>query len=230
MIKTICRLTKQQVYKRFIENRQRQLFGGYYCRIQTRDKVVALTFDDGPLHPNTTELLTLLDEESVKATFFMLGTQVENNPILAKEVLSKGHQIGNHSYSHPYMFLIPPARIRIEIEKTDALLREIGVKGEILFRAPYGEQFLILPYILHRMKKKNILFDFFPDPPEWRDFPIEDTAQSILRQSRPGSIIVLHDGTDAGHKVCDITKIVIHGLKEKEYSFITVSELLELEI
>src|SRR5262245_55869804 len=104
-----------------------QLFGEYVARVPIDTPVVALTFDDGPHPLYTGQVLDVLDRFHAKATFFMMGRNVERFPTLVREVVERGHEVGNHSYSHPRLILMSPARIREEIERTDKLLREAGV-------------------------------------------------------------------------------------------------------
>ena len=168
-----------------------QLFGDYVARVDTQERVVALTFDDGPNPLHTPRVLAALDQHQVKATFFMMGRNVERYPEVAREVMRRGHEIGNHSYSHPKLVLMSPRRVREEIERTDTLLRDIGVSGEIHFRPPHAAKFIVLPYVLVQMKKLSVLGDV--DPEEWKRPSAAVMTESILRQVRPGSIIGLHD-------------------------------------
>lgn len=206
-----------------------QLFGKYYYRLRTNDKVVALTFDDGPLEPYTRELLEVLGRHQVQATFFFVGKKIEMAPDLARLVYSKGHELGNHSYSHPHLIFKSFSFIRKEILKTDNLLREIVAPGEVIhFRSPYGQKFIGVPYVLNQLKNKNILFDFFSDPPDWESTDSQRIAESIINRSRPGSILVLHDGNrNAGPQVAKTTDLVIQGLRQKGYRFETIKQLLE---
>ena len=168
-----------------------QLFGDYVARVDTNERVVALTFDDGPDPFHTPRVLDVLDQHHVKATFFMMGRNVERYPKVAREVLRRGHEIGNHSYSHPKLILMSPRRVRDEIERTDTLLRGIGVTGEIHFRPPHASKFIVLPCVLVQMRKLSVLGDV--DPKEWKQRPAAVMTESILRQVRPGSILGLHD-------------------------------------
>ena len=210
----------------FIENFHWQPFGDYHTRVPTSERIVALTFDDGPLPPYTDELLAVLARRRVRATFFFVGEKIERYPEAAARVLAAGHQLGNHSYSHPRLYHKSPAFIRTQIESTDALLRELGVTGDIPFRAPYGASFVLLPWILWRSGRQHVLFDFFPDPRDWHGAPAEAVAASVVEQARPGSIIVLHDGNPhAGVNVAAISDLVIARLGEQGYRFATVAEL-----
>jgi peptidoglycan-N-acetylglucosamine deacetylase len=199
-----------------------QLFGDYVARVETTEKVAALTFDDGP-HPRfTAPMLDVLDQHGVKATFFMMGRNVERHPALAREVLRRGHELGNHSYSHPKLIWMSPRRVRDEIERTDRLLRDLGVPEPIHFRPPHAAKFVILPYILVRMKKLSVLGDV--DPEEWKRPPAAVMIGSILRQVRPGSIIGLHD--PLGAETLRTAQAVIPALIQQGYRFETVSQLV----
>jgi peptidoglycan/xylan/chitin deacetylase (PgdA/CDA1 family) len=229
ILKRAVRPFNDVLRRRYIENFRWQPFGEYHNRVPTSDRVVSLTFDDGPLPPYTDQLLEVLAHHRVRATFFFVGENIERHRAAAARALAAGHQLGNHSYSHPRLYHRWPRFVRAQIESTDALLRELGVTGDIPFRAPYGVGFLVLPWILLRTKRRHVLFDFFPDPPDWRGGPPEAVAASVKAQTRPGSIIVLHDGNPtAGPHVAEIADLVITDLREQGYRFATVSELLAL--
>jgi peptidoglycan/xylan/chitin deacetylase (PgdA/CDA1 family) len=199
-----------------------QLFGDFVARVETTEPVVALTFDDGPHPTNTVRMLDLLDRHQVRATFFMMGRNVERHPAVAREVLARGHEIGNHSYSHPKLILMPPARVRDEVTRTDQLLREIGVTGTIHFRTPHASKFLVLPYVLMRMGKLNVLGDV--DPAEWKRRPPAVMIESVLSQVRPGSIIGFHD--TQGDPTLETVDSILTTLAGEGYRFETVSELV----
>jgi len=199
-----------------------QLFGDYVARVDTEDRVVALTFDDGPDPFHTPRVLAVLDELQVKATFFMIGRNVERYPAVAREVLRRGHEVGNHSYSHPKLVLMSPSRVRDEIARTDRLLREIGVSGEILFRPPHAAKFIVLPYVLRQMNKLSVLGDV--DPEEWKRPSAAVMTASILHQVRPGSIIGLHD--PMGAETLHTLQNILPALTAQGYRFKTVSALM----
>ena len=199
-----------------------QLFGDYVARVDTEDRVVALTFDDGPDPIYTPRVLAVLDQQQVKATFFMIGRNVERYPAVAREVLRRGHEVGNHSYSHPRLVLMSPSRVRDEIARTDKLLRDIGVTGEIYFRAPHASKFIVLPCVLVQMGKVNVMGDVSAE--EWRQRPAAVMTESILRQVRPGSIIGLHD--PMGAETLKTVQNILPALVSQGYRFETVSELV----
>jgi peptidoglycan/xylan/chitin deacetylase (PgdA/CDA1 family) len=203
-----------------------QVFGELVNHVDTKEKVVALTYDDGPNPPYTNQLIGILERNQIKATFFVIGNIIEKHPATVRLVLSKGHELGNHSYSHQKMTSENPSFIRSEIEKTDQLLRQLGVKEEIHFRAPYGRKFLVLPYLLAKMNKKNILWNVNPN--DYKAPSSEVIENYVLEHVTPGSIILLHDGGgDRSHTVT-ATESLIKKLGERGYRFKTVSELMRV--
>ena len=131
-------------------------------RINTTEKVVALTFDDGPTVTGTNDILSVLDEKQIKATSYLIGGELEQNLEEAKKLVAAGHEIGNHSYSHVRMLLVSPAFVQQEIEKTDHLIRQAGYHQEITFRPPYGKKLFALPWYLSKTGRKTISWDVEP--------------------------------------------------------------------
>jgi peptidoglycan/xylan/chitin deacetylase (PgdA/CDA1 family) len=203
-----------------------QVFGELVNHVDTKEKVVALTYDDGPNPPYTNQLIGILERNQIKATFFVVGNIIEKHRATVRLVLSKGHELGNHSYSHQKMTSENPSFIRSEIEKTDQLLRQLGVKEEIHFRAPYGRKLLVLPYILAKMNKKNILWNVNPN--DYKAQNSEVIENYVLEHVSPGSIILLHDGGGDRSRTVTATESLIKKLGEKGYTFKTVSELMRV--
>ena len=201
-----------------------QILGELITHVDTKEKVVALTYDDGPNPPYTNQLLNLLERLQVKATFFVVGKNVEQHPETVQLLVSKGHELGNHSYSHAQLVWKTPWFVRSEIEKTDKLLRQLGVKQEIHFRAPYGFKLLILPYLLAKMHKKNIMWSV--NPRDFAEGNSEVIENYVVEQVRPGSIILMHDGGGDRSPTIAATEGLIQKLQEQGYQFKTVSELM----
>lgn len=219
-----CVLAVPVIVREVSKLHYQQLFGDSYHNVETSEKVVALTFDDGPDPSYTRQVIEVLDRNRVKATFFMVGTAIEKHQETAKVVYAKGHELGNHSYSHAWMVFKSPAFVRSEIDKTDSLLRNVGVMGAIQFRSPFGSQLLILPYILSQKKKKNILFDV--DPRDWETQDPQLLARRVLEQTEAGSIILLHDGGGDRSGTVQALEMIIRELTERGFQFVKVSELL----
>lgn len=210
------------------KSRTFQFFGGLVDKVETTEKVVALTFDDGPaIHTN--EILTILKAENVRGTFFLTGNEIEKNPEDAKKIAEEGHEIGNHSYSHQRMVLKSPTFIKEEIEKTDELIRQTGYKGDIHFRPPFGKKLLQLPYYLHKHDRKSILWNIEPETYPEVAADSSKITQHVLEKIEPGSIILLHVMYESRQESLNSVKEIITSLKEQGYSFVTVSELLEFE-
>lgn len=202
-----------------------QLFGDFCYCVKTSENVVALTYDDGPDPVSTKKILDILKQHEVKATFFMVGERIKKYPEIARAVYQDKHELGNHSFSHTKMIFKPPTFVRLQIEKTDALLKDLGVSAEIHFRSPFKTQLFILPYILYKMKKKNILWDI--DSQDWKIKNTELVAEHVLKLVKPGSIILLHDSRSSMLHTIEATDIIIKKIKEMGYSFKTVNQLLK---
>lgn len=200
--------------------------GEYFTHFKVKEKAIALTYDDGPNPPYTEQLLKTLAEFNAKATFFVIGKNIEQYPQTIKLIQLQGHELGNHSYSHSKMVFKCPALIKSEIEKTDQLLHQLGVKQEIHFRAPFGFKLVILPYLLAKMQKKNILWNI--DPKDYATLDPEKIKNYILEQIRPGSIVLLHDGGENCSSTIIATRSILQNLQKQGYQFKTVSEMLLL--
>jgi peptidoglycan/xylan/chitin deacetylase (PgdA/CDA1 family) len=202
-----------------------QFFGEIYPRINTDQKVVALTFDDGPT-PKTDSILAILRDLNIKATFFVNGKDLVKNRRWGQRIVSAGHQLGNHTYSHNRMVLKTFAFTKDEIERTDSLIRQAGYQGEIFFRPPNGKKLFMLPYYLKQTNRKTIMWDV--EPESYADIAGDSAkiTEHVLANTRPGSIILLHVMFDTrGESVKAISSIVV-GLKKRRYVFKTVGELL----
>lgn len=213
---------------KLMNSRTFQLFGSIVPRVDTQEKVVALTFDDGPSE-KTGQILDVLQGLDVKATFFLVGSSIEQFPEEAKNIAAAGHQIGNHTYSHNRMVLRSLPYISGEIEKTDALIRQAGYQGEIQFRPPNGKKFILVPYYLMKQDRTTITWDLEPNSYPDVDSSSGSIAKYVVDNAKPGSIILLHVMFDSqGHSIGALQGIV-EGLREKGYQFVTVNQLLEYE-
>ncbi|MEW8971337.1 MAG: polysaccharide deacetylase family protein, partial [Mesobacillus sp.] len=172
---------------RLMNSRTFQLFGGLTSQVETDEKVVAITFDDGPTQ-QVEDILPLLEKYDAKATFFLIGNEIEENPEAAQMIASAGHQIGNHTYSHNRMVLKSPSFIKEEIEKTNTLIVNAGFTGEIDFRPPNGKKLLALPYYLDQQNIDTITWNLEPDSYYSSS---ADKLNYIKDHVKPGSIILM---------------------------------------
>ena len=212
------------LYK-LMNSRSFQLFGGLTNYVDTDQKVVALTFDDGPTK-KVDEILPLLDQYNVKATFFLIGNDIEKNPEEAKKIVSAGHQVGNHTFSHDRMVLKSPSFIKEEIEKTDELIREAGYKDEIDFRPPYGKKMIGLPYYLNKVQKETITWNIEPDT---YYSSAADKVEYVKKNIKPGSIILLHPMYDKTGNELKTIEEILQSLTKEGYQFVTVDELQKMK-
>ena len=193
---------------------------------------IALTFDDGPNEPYTSQILDILKKYNVKATFFVLGTNVERYPDTARRIVEEGHVIGNHTYDHPYLLIQSKAHIKYEIEKTEQAIFKATHTKPYLFRPPYG---VTDNWIYHAVKEHDYITI------EWsvtgnnggKEISTDVIEKDVLSRVTNGAIILLHDGKRLikGADRRDIVKalpFIIESLQKKGYQFVTVSELLGL--
>jgi peptidoglycan-N-acetylglucosamine deacetylase len=206
-----------------------QFFGQLVPRVNTSQRVVALTFDDGPTPDATGQILSTLDQEHVRATFFVTGAELEKNMDEGKRIVAAGHELGNHTYSHERMVLVTPSFVRQEIERTDKLIRDAGYREEIYFRPPYGKKLFVLPYYLFKTGRKSITWDVEPDSYPEVAANSDKITEHVLSRTRPGSIIILHAMYPGRSESLKAVKKIVEGLKAQGYSFKTVSELLASE-
>lgn len=201
-----------------------QIIGQSFRCVNTQEKVVALTFDDGPAPDGTQAMLDLLARYNIQATFFLIGNRVEQHPEFVQRILQAGHQVGNHTWSHTPMMFKSPSYMRQEIEKTDAILRGLGHPNEIFFRAPCGMKLLLLPLILRKMNKKNIIFDSVAW--DWSSPGVDQIVHNVMSSVHAGSIVLLHDGVGNQQETIVAVEEIIKQLQEQGYRFVTVAQLL----
>ena len=186
----------------------------------TGNKVIALTFDDGP-GPYTAHLLDVLDQYGAKATFFLIGSKVSSQANVVRNIQARGHQLGNHSWSHPELPKLPVDQIAGEIDRTnDAIKQATGVTPAIL-RPPYGA---VNGAVLEQLRLRgmsSILWSV--DTRDWADRNSDIVCSRAVAGARPGAIILMHDihQTSVGAVPC-----ILSALKQQGYSFVTVQGLL----
>ena len=211
-----------------ISSRTFQFYGSITSCVPTTEKVVALTFDDGP-SAYTREVLDVLVQNKVRATFFLIGSELEQHMEEGRLLIQAGEEIGNHSYSHNRLVFKAYATIKREVDKTDSLIRAVGYQGEILFRPPGCKKFIGLPHYLDEVGKKTITWDVEPESYAETRQSAERIIQYVTAHTKPGSIILLHVMTGSAGESRRSLDGIIKGLHAKGYKFVTVSELLHLK-
>jgi cellulose synthase/poly-beta-1,6-N-acetylglucosamine synthase-like glycosyltransferase/peptidoglycan/xylan/chitin deacetylase (PgdA/CDA1 family)/spore germination protein YaaH len=211
-------------------------------QIGATKKKLAITFDDGPDQRWTPRILDILKEKKVPATFFVIGLNASDSPELVKREFAEGHEIGNHTYTHPNFNSDDPAKaisktqIRWELNLTQRLIEStIGVKS-ILFRPPFGidhqpeyaEEVAQLPIV---QDMGYLIVGQKIDPHDWqqrdgKQIPAQEIVDGVLRQSEDGNIILFHDGGGDRSQTIAALPQIIDSLRAQGYQFVSVSDLI----
>lgn len=187
-------------------------------------KYVALTFDDGPCSKVTPRILETLKEFDAKATFFMLGSQVDYYPALAKQVADNGHEIANHTQNHKDLTTLHPSAIRHEIATSRQKIYEATGQNPQLLRPPYGAYNESVLQVVGENQEPMILWSV--DSLDWKSRNATAVNEKILNSIRPGSIVLMHD---IHSSTADALPMLLSALEDEGYEFITVSQLLLLQ-
>ena len=193
--------------------------------------VVALTFDDGPSE-DTERILDLLAAHDLRGTFFMVGRNVERFPQIARRVVAEGHEIGNHSYSHPIFLYRTSRETRQQLERAQVLIAEtVGVRPRWA-RPPCGVRTPAYFRTAQSLGLRTVQWDVAGF--DWKKRSAERIAQDVLRGARPGSIILLHDGDSEGKRdrrdTVAALPMIIEGLRARGLRIAPLSQLLEEEV
>ena len=195
-----------------------------YSQARVDQPYIAMTFDDGPSAENTPRLLEMLKQRNIKATFFLIGQNVASNPDLVRRILGDGHEIGNHSWTHPQLSKLSDDRVTAEITQTQDAIKNASGFTPTLLRPPYGA---ITPrqreWIENRFGLNIILWSV--DPLDWKRPGASVITQRILSQTRPGAIILSHD---IHKQTVDAMPATLDALIAKGYKFVTVSQLIAM--
>jgi peptidoglycan/xylan/chitin deacetylase (PgdA/CDA1 family) len=226
VVGTLCLVATVYVCFRISRTRRLQLIGNIVTHVETRDSVVALTFDDGPTPRHTDSILAVLEREGARATFFVIGADLQRNPELGRRIVAGGHVLGNHTWSHQRMVGRSLSLVRREVEDTDRQIRTAGQRGPIHFRAPYSHKFVTLPWYLHRTGRTNVSWNVEPDGSPAIAATADGIVRHVLEEARPGSIILLHPWYPSRETTRQALPGIIRGLRARGYELVTVPELL----
>ena len=198
-----------------------------YRSVNTEKKQIALSFDDGP-HPILTErILDILERYHAKATFFMVGVNVVNYPDAAHAVLKRGHEIGNHTFSHVRLSAMNESEVNREIFDCEDALEELLEYRPRLFRPPQG--------FINRHVEKCVeegdygLVLWSIDTRDWENKNAAQIAKNVIENAKPGDIILMHDYIGKQSKTPEALEIILPALIEKGYEFVTVSNMLGIQ-
>lgn len=190
--------------------------------VRTKSPVVAMTFDDGP-HPKLTPiLLDMLKARGLRATFYLIGNRAVRYPQIVRRIMDEGHEIGNHSWSHPDLSRLSNKQILHEMDQTTRAIYDITGRVPVTFRPPYGSFSRKQRLMLYEARNlPTILWSV--DPQDWRRPGANAVASRILKGSRPGSIILSHDIQSGTIKAMPKT---LDGLSKRGLKFGSVSQMM----
>ncbi len=198
-----------------------------YFSKENESKKIALTFDDGPHYKYTEEILDILDEYNVKATFFVVGKLAEMNPELVIREIADGHEVAGHTWSHPKLSGISEENLINEINATEELLLEIAEYRPRLFRPPEGKCGELVRKVAGKLDYKVILWTV--DTRDWAHTPSDKIVECVLNNTRSGSIILCHDFIGTNSPTPSALRQFIPKLLSDGYEFVTVSDLISEE-
>jgi peptidoglycan-N-acetylglucosamine deacetylase len=177
--------------------------------------IVRLTFDDGPVRANTPRVLDVLSDYRVKATFFVIGERARRYPRLVRREYREGHSVQNHTYTHPDLTTLGPVGIRRELRATNRAITAAGVPRPYRFRPPYGITNARVRSVGASLGLIQTLWSV--DPRDWADPPASVICRRVVSNVRPGSIVLLHDGSGANTE--EALPCIIKKLRAQGYGF-----------
>lgn len=186
---------------------------------------IAITFDDGPHPVNTKKILDVLDKYNVKSTFFVIGVNAKNYPSSLREIVERGHEIGNHTYSHSVLKSMSEDRIKKEITDTEDTLNGICNLTPELLRPPCGLYDGSLINVAKKLDYKIVLWTI--DTNDWAHNSVDNIVKEILKSVKSGDIILFHDYITGKNNTPEALEIIIPRLQKMGFNIVTVSELLQ---
>jgi len=211
---------------RLMNARSFQLLGRQVAQVTTDEKVVALTFDDGPADEYVAGVLADLKRYQARGTFFVVGAAAQKNQSALRALVTAGQEVGNHSFTHPRLVLVSTATVAREVESTDRVIRSAGYGGPIPFRPPYSKRLLSAPYYLWRHGRTTVMWNLEPDSRAAIAEDPQAMATYVADTVRPGSIVLLHVWAGGNSASRAALPLILRALTEKGYRVVTVSELL----
>jgi len=205
------------------------VFGRVFFESQTTKKMVALTFDDGPYSPYTEQVLDILKEYNVPATFFIVGQNAEKHPELVKRIAEEGHQLGNHTYHHVDLLKSDSKTVAEEIDRTSKMIASItGITPHVL-RPPHGFRD---PTVMKIVTDRGLeVVEWSVMSKDWTNPGVEVIVDRTVKKVKNGSIILLHDGDGTASQASRAqsvaaARLIIRTLIAEGYQFVTVDEIL----
>lgn len=195
-------------------------------KLPKNQKIIALTFDDGPWPRSTAQVLDILQKNNIKGTFFVVGQNVKNYPDLTKRIVAEGHSIANHTWHHWYRSMNPQTAAYEVASTTNIILKTTGVKTG-LFRPPGG--IMTNGVVAYARNNKYAVIMWSSDSIDYSRPGVPRLINNIFRGAGPGGIVLMHDGGgDRTHTVKALPQI-IDRFRKQGYKFVTIPEMLEMQ-
>ena len=204
--------------------------GEIVWEVPTQDKLIALTFDDGPDPVQTPQILALLKQYHAKGTFFVLGKWAEKFPDIVRQEQLEGHEIANHTFAHTYAVRSTAAdKYMKDMEAAEDSIVSAGAQRPLLFRPPGG---YYNDMVIQAAKQKGytiVLWSWHQDTRDWALPGVSAITNKVLNNARNGDIVLFHDKVESKSHTIDALRMILPKLQEQGYQFVTVSELLAVK-
>jgi peptidoglycan/xylan/chitin deacetylase (PgdA/CDA1 family) len=207
-----------------------QWYGRTFTGLKGQSKKIALTYDDGPNDPYTPQLMDVLAKHNVRATFFLIGRFVTRRPNIVRQLVSAGHVVGNHTYTHPPLIFETSVQVRIQLTSCRQVIEDAVGKHSSLFRPPYGGRRPAVFRIARELGLEPVMWNTLGY--DWLDTTPQRIEQNVAKSIRGGDVVLLHDGghkhlgTDRSKTVA-ATDLLVSRYKAQGYEFVTVPEMMQ---
>nr|WP_325166650.1 polysaccharide deacetylase family protein [Viridibacillus soli] len=193
--------------------------------IKTEEKIIAITFDDGPHPKYTGEILDILAKYDAKATFFVIGENAEKHPELVLREYSEGHELANHTYTHPFKTSVK--KLEKELKKTNNIIYSITGFYPVLYRPVGGQYNDNMINAAAKNGYKVVMWSWHQDTEDWKRPGVKRIVNKVLKSTEPGDVILFHDGGGNRAQTIKALEEILPELQKQGYKFVTISELID---
>ena len=207
-----------------------QWYGRTFTGVRHGSRQLALTYDDGPNDPHTLRLLEVLAKHQVHATFFLVGKFVRQRPDIVRELVTQGHVIGNHTFSHPSLIFKSTAEIKTQLTECDRAISDAVDEHSNLFRPPFGGRRPAVLRTARNLGLETVMWNVTGY--DWNAPSADHIERKVARRVKGGDVILLHDGghrnfgTDRSRTVAASDKL-ISKYKSESYEFVTIPQMMK---
>lgn len=195
--------------------------------VKTEEKLVALTFDDGPHPKHTSDVLDLLTQYNAKGTFFVVGEHANKNPELILRMYEDGHELANHTYTHPFKVTVP--QLMEEIKQTNDTIYSITGFAPSLFRPVEGQYTDAMIDAIAKEGYMVVMWSWHQDTQDWKNPGVKKIVDKVLKGTNNGNVVLFHDGGGNRQQTVDALAQILPALQKEGYKFVTISELLKVQ-